>query len=521
MAEWFHVWRYFFLFLAVLLLVAGFYAEESWRGSWAWSRHRRKMEARGERMNYTNFIPPLVPHEKNFARTPLLAPLFAISPSSGIVPRTKLPAIAESLTSEFISVSRVAGARPGPRVNTWVRPPASLAVWQAVLLKATNQTVLPRERLVTTNFTVTEAARAVQAALSDCEPVFAELQAASHRPHSRFDIFYEQEDPASILLPHLAPLKQLSHLVSLRISTELALGQADAAFTNLNVLLCLADATRDEPILISHLIRAETFSLVTESIANGISHWSAPQLRALQESLDRVNFCADGRRVLQSECYFFGDRIIEYVRRSENKPRLLSTMGGWGHSLAGPEYAAVLMTIAPDGWFDLERLNYSRMFQEHLLPIIDATNRLIRPSATRHAGSRQESLATHSAAGLFIRHQFFCGLLLPDVSTTAQKLAFAQTAADTASLACALDRYRRTHGFFPEAPASLVPEFTPRLPHDVINGQPLKYRRTKDGLYLLYSVGWNETDDGGRLALNKSGEAVDREQGDWVWQPCP
>lgn len=521
MAEWFHVWRYFFLFLAVLLLVAGFYAEENWRANWAWSRHRCKMEARGERMNYTDFIPPPIPHEKNFARTPLLAPLFGINPVSGVVPRPKLPAIAESLTSEFVSASRAAGSKLDPRVNTWVRPPASLAVWQAVLLKATNQSVLPRERLVTTNFTVPEAAKAVLAALADCEPVFAELQAASKRPHSRFDIFYEQDDPASILLPHLAPLRQLSYLVSLRISAELALGQADAAFTNLTVLFRLADATRNEPILISHLLRAEKLHLAIESIANGITQWSEPQLREIQETLDGLNFCADGRRVLQSECYFFGDRIIGYVRLSENKFRLLSTMGGWGHSLASPEYAGALMTIAPDGWFDLERLNYSRVFQEQLLPIIDATNRLIRPSAARRTEASLEALRTHSAPGLFLRHRFFCGLLMPDVSTTVRKLAFTQTAADTAALACALERYRRSHGFFPEAPASLVPEFIPRLPHDVINGHPLKYRRTEDSLYVLYSVGWNETDDGGRVALNKSGEVVDQEQGDWVWQPAP
>jgi hypothetical protein len=45
----------------------------------------------------------------------------------------------------------------------------------------------------------------------------------------------------------------------------------------------------------------------------------------------------------------------------------------------------------------------------------------------------------------------------------------------------------------------------------------LHYRRTESGKFLLYSVGWNETDDGGAVALKKDG-SEDRENGDWVWQ---
>jgi hypothetical protein len=47
----------------------------------------------------------------------------------------------------------------------------------------------------------------------------------------------------------------------------------------------------------------------------------------------------------------------------------------------------------------------------------------------------------------------------------------------------------------------------------------LIYRRTADGKFLLYSVGWNETDDGGVTVRDKSGNE-DKTKGDWVWQ-CP
>ena len=63
------------------------------------------------------------------------------------------------------------------------------------------------------------------------------------------------------------------------------------------------------------------------------------------------------------------------------------------------------------------------------------------------------------------------------------------------------------------------PDFAAALPHDIINGQPLKYRRTDNGRFILYSVGWNEKDDGGVVAITKGNPPrQDTDQGDWVWQ---
>ena len=57
-----------------------------------------------------------------------------------------------------------------------------------------------------------------------------------------------------------------------------------------------------------------------------------------------------------------------------------------------------------------------------------------------------------------------------------------------------------------------------KLPRDIINGKPLIYRRTEDGSFLIYSVGWNETDDGGVVGLTSNGQSADNRKGDWVWR---
>ena len=85
-----------------------------------------------------------------------------------------------------------------------------------------------------------------------------------------------------------------------------------------------------------------------------------------------------------------------------------------------------------------------------------------------------------------------------------------------ATVACALERYRAAHGNFPETLAMLVPGFIQKLPTDLIGGQPLRYLRKSSDNFLLYSVGWNEIDDGGVVVRNENGY-VDLNKGDWAW----
>ena len=108
-------------------------------------------------------------------------------------------------------------------------------------------------------------------------------------------------------------------------------------------------------------------------------------------------------------------------------------------------------------------------------------------------------------------------MTFPALNAAVKKFASAQASVDLARVACALERYRLANGKYPEMLDALVPQFIEKLPHDIINGQPLHYRRGSEWKFLLYSVGWNETDDGGQVVLTKSG-SVDREKGDWVWR---
>src|SRR6516162_10209688 len=53
------------LIAALILLIVVFYWEENWRGRRAWESCRHQLAARGENVDWPDFIPPSVPAADN------------------------------------------------------------------------------------------------------------------------------------------------------------------------------------------------------------------------------------------------------------------------------------------------------------------------------------------------------------------------------------------------------------------------------------------------------------------------
>ena len=152
------------------------------------------------------------------------------------------------------------------------------------------------------------------------------------------------------------------------------------------------------------------------------------------------------------------------------------------------------------------------MMEDYYIPLADANRRTFSPALARR-GQAALAAQTKSCSPFDLLGR----LILPIVSGTAKKFAYGQASVDLARTAIALERWRLVHGEFPESLDALVPQLIAKVPHDVVGGQPLQYRRQADGLFVLYSVGWNKTDDGGLVGSNTDG-SEDIETGDWVWR---
>ena len=76
---------------------------------------------------------------------------------------------------------------------------------------------------------------------------------------------------------------------------------------------------------------------------------------------------------------------------------------------------------------------------------------------------------------------------------------------DGTMVGLALELYRRRHGAYPASLDELVPGLLPAVPADRITGDPVRYRLTA-GRPVVYSVGADRDDDGGRPAVYSPGK---------------
>lgn len=83
-----------------------------------------------------------------------------------------------------------------------------------------------------------------------------------------------------------------------------------------------------------------------------------------------------------------------------------------------------------------------------------------------------------------------------------------------AGLACKI--YRKQHGRYPANLAALVPGVLDKEPIDPFTGKPLIYK-VQDDEVLIYSVGANQKDDGGRGTYKITKLVMDKDD-DWAWK---
>ncbi len=340
-------------------VVALFYTEENWRGRHAWESYKGQLKAQGGKLTIADFVPPPVPDAENFAMTPFLAPLFEFKTGGSYPYEPRDPKAVERI-EKFAPRYEAAD-----KATTWMslKPPDEgllhswahlphLQRWHVQFLQGTNYTVPPEAARALTNSTVPEAAKAVLAALAECDPVFEELRAACRRPHSRFNLPYDYEYPWGIPERHLSPIRRACSILELRASARLALGQADAAFDDLQLVLDLADTIRDEPLIISSLVRTRALQSALQALSEGLAghQWSEPQLRALQERLLRTDLCADARRALEAERVFIEVRLIDHLRRGPERHNLFNYLCNFASRDPRQQDLLVIAGLAPTGW---------------------------------------------------------------------------------------------------------------------------------------------------------------------------
>ena len=350
-------------------------------------------------------------------------------------------------------------------------------------------------------------------ALSRYDATIGELRQAAQLPYSRFPLAYGQENPITILLPHLNPLQHCAQVLQLRAIAELQNGPSELALDDVKLMLRLADSIRTEPCWISHMVQLAILKLTFQPVWEGLAAhaWSEAQLVELDAIMARQDPLQDYRNTVRGDMAWRDD-VIRYFQRHPGYMLSLFSANDDSISTNIDLQDIVLGHMIPIGWFDQNRLYSASCTENFFLPAVDIQKHVFIPAFIYQALNSESNLCNHLTPKRLIAPQ-----LLTETDRNADKFSFAQSSVDMARVAIALERYRLAQGEYPESLVALSPHYLNPVPHDVIGGKPLHYCVTGDGRFLLYSIGWNEKDDGGVIARFDAHSRQRTDHGDWLW----
>jgi len=492
--------------LAVLVtLAAALVTEENWRGKHEWENFKRASEARGERFEWTAFAPTNVPDDQNFFRAPIVVGELNAGQQEGAEGNASHGANPARRTT--FNIYRGDSKLWPTNGGNWQKGKlADLKEWQHYF-----RTYAETPAGQTNGFPVAAKegtpAADVLLALSIYDPALEELRQASLRPMARLPLNYDNGfEEVGTLMPGLATEKRWAQFLQLRSLADLQADQGAAALEDVKLFLRLIDTLRSQPFLISHLVRIAMQAIALQPIYEGLAQhrWNDAQLADLEAALGEKDYLADFQFSMRGErtCAIYTFEMQRHTREMKN----------YSGDEVGNQIVTNSLRWTPSAFFYKNELAFAQMYEQFVLPLVDMTNRTVSVAAYRAGEADMKEQAKDWSF-----YKALARMSFPAVGKAVIKFALIQSQVDLARVSCALERFRLAHGNYPDTLNALAPQFIAALPHDLINGQPLHYRRTEDGKFVLYSIGWDEKDDGGKIFLSKNG-TVEREKGDWVWQ---
>jgi hypothetical protein len=341
-------------------------------------------------------------------------------------------------------------------------------------------------------------------------PNFDLMREALKRPSVRIDGDYSQ--PFSQPQLDYVTIRIVAQTIAQRAQCCLLLGEPEKALHELTLLHQLNRLMEGKPVtLVAAMIEVAVTGIYTDVIADGfrLGVWREPQLAALQAQLAEVNLPPQLRSAFLAEragtCRVLESQSAAKIQQSFTFP----TQSLW-QRLQDPKM--LLASVAPRGW-NQQNMVVVAMLSQKYVDAFDVEYPMFSPGQVDSVARDMQKTFNRVTP-----MNFLAAISVPNFSRAFQTVAQNQTLVNEANVACALERYRATHGDFPEKLDLLVPDFIQKLPVDLIGGQPLHYRRKNSDNFLLYSVGWNETDDGG-VSVRRENGYVDPNKGDWVWDP--
>jgi hypothetical protein len=341
------------------------------------------------------------------------------------------------------------------------------------------------------------------------EEPLALLVAASKRPR-RFDpLVPENGSMIAALLPALQQYREAGRALTARAMLRANEGKTDEAWEDLLACHRLARLIGQGPTLIDALVAIAVDRLACGGDEGLLQARLAPariaRMRAEFDSLMPLPKMVD--KINLAERFMYLDGVGMVARDGISS---LSGLSGGSKSEGTFESLVGSAAAAAVDWDQVLRMGnpwYDRMVDAYGKPTRaerQTAFHKIEYDLRKLAAAARDWKSQGLSALVSPRHaiserigQIFVSLLLPAVSSASTAEDRATMQFDLTRLAFALAAYRADRGTYPAKLADLTPKHVAEVPKDLFNPSELHYHQDGGG-YLLYSVGADGKDDGGK-----------------------
>lgn len=390
-------------------------------------------------------------------------------------------------------------------------------------------------------------------AVRDLAPQLAQLRDAAARSVLGYPIGYEQTEiewngekftsgviPAGdndfkdrslieVRLVHLGPMRQLSQV--LIFDAHLAIDEGDSvrATDNYRAIMGLARQARSEPFMISEMVGIAIHTSVIREIERQVGDHPGLFNRAQLIELAHVHAEAMKERAydFDLEKLIFED-LLQRVYSDDGHgngritPEGLEHMGLIMGDTADLGESYITDAINMDARIRAATRPLTRVFsasraEEAALynSVMDTARRVTEHGPEWISIMDEQELidAKVQSAGNPVSFSF-AGMMTPALGSAIDTLFKYRQYCHAFSLMLGIESYRLEHGRLPDDLGQLYPKYVPRLPEDLMAlGSTILYRGGEDrNGYVIYSVGSDGDDDGGRSISSESRSRFSREE---------
>jgi len=316
------------------------------------------------------------------------------------------------------------------------------------------------------------------------------IEQGTQRSSCRFNRDYKAG--FNMLMPNLSNMRNLIRIIGIKSCLQAEAGRSDAAWQLTQTQLRLADAMRNEPILISQLVRFASIRISCQAIQkicevappNPEQYLSIESMLSDYEDRKQLILALDGERILGGEWAF-------NILRSESPRALTSSMGG------ETGMGEILMHLY-GSFKPLSLADHAAYVQ-----IMGDYTRLVQQPHSANEASAMIRKVEETRSRLYV----ITSILEPAIGRVNVLYAelIAQMRITRAGLA--LLQEKKAQGVFPETIEKLKVENL----DDPFSRELLRYKTQGLG-FILYSIGPDEKDNDGSPKQKKQ-----KDDWDIVW----